>query len=628
MDPLTTSPSRPLPLRLGALLACAAIGAGALAGETSFHAKQTDRGINVELSVRSAAQAASPLREAEPAHFTVTLSDETTGTKLAGVYPNVWMVRHAPIGADESKRCSAAVASLLTGGFGNPAALDLNIYYVVALNTDGSITVVDPHFSYGGTQLLGMLQLDAPGYDWTLASDDNRLFVSVPKSNRVAVIDTVRWKLLARIDAGPNPRRVVSGDGRMVWVATERGVAAISAADAKVVATVGAGRGEHDLALVDNFLIATNHDDASATIVDTRRNATVGTVPTGPAPISIAVSPLSSMAYVASADGTVTVIDPKRQKAIATMHAKAGLTQVRMAPGGRFAFLPNPKEDVVQIVDTASNRVIQTGAIDAGPFDVNFSESLAYVRRLRSETVQMVPLAGIGKEGEAVPVVDFPAGEQPFGKAPSHTAAAGIVGAPGESAVIIANPADKHVYYYKEGMAAPIGHFSNYGHAAQAVLVIDRSMKESRGAYATTAVLPAAGDYDVAVFVNQPRVVSCFRMSVAESPALAAKKLGAPVLIEQLVSDRVIPTGAATRLAFRLKDPATQEPREGLTDASILIMQAGGSWYHRQPLAAAERGVYATEFTPPAAGVYYVYVGCPSIGLKTSNPQYLTIEAR
>ena len=299
-----------------------------------------------------------------------------------------------------------------------------------------------------------------------------------------------------------------------------------------------------------------------------------------------------------------------------------------MAPGGRYAFIPNPAANAVQIVDTASNIVIQAAAIDAGPFDVNFSESLAYVRRLQSEIVQMIPLAGIGGEGAQVPVVDFPAGEQPFGKAPSDTAATGIVIAPGESAVIIANPADKHVYSYREGMAAPIGHFSNYGHAAHAVLVLDRSMTEWRGAYATTAVLPAAGDYDVAVFVNQPRVVSCFRMSVAENPALAAKKLGAPVLIEHLLHGSVIPTGTATHLAFRLRDPATQQPRVDLPNATVLIIQGGGSWFDRQPLPQREAGVYAIDFVPPAAGVHYVYVGCPSIGLKTSNPQFLTIEAR
>jgi len=627
VDPLTIARAQPLPRRLGALIACAALGMAASAAETPFHARQSDRGVNVDLSVSGAVEAR--LREGEPASFRVALTDQTTGAAVPGAYPSVWMLPHKPADVEESKRCSAAVAALLTGGLTSPAALDLNIYYVVALNTDGSITVVDPHFSYGGSQLLGMLQLDGAGYDWALGAHDNRLFVSVPKSNRVAVIDTIRWKLLATIDAGANPRRVIAAeDGRIVWVATERGVSTIDAAAMKVVATVATGRGAHDLALIDNVLIATNRDDGTATLIDTRSHAAVATLPAGAAPISVAVSPLSQMAYVASRDGTIAVIDPKRRKTIATTAAKPGLTQIRMAPDGRHAFIPNPSANVVQIVDTASNAVIQTAAIDGAPFDVSFSDALAYVRRLKSETVQMIPLAGIGTEGAQVPVVDFPAGEQPFGKVPSDTAAAGIVATPGESAVIIANPADKHVYYYKEGMAAPIGHFSNYGHAAHAVLVLDRSMRESRGAYATTAMLPAAGDYDVAVFVNQPRVVSCFRMSVAENPALAARKLGAPVVIEHLLADPVIPAGTATRLAFRLKDPATQRPREGLADATALIIQAGGSWFQRQPLTQRERGVYATDFVPPAAGVYYVYVGCPSIGLKTSNPQFLTIEAR
>lgn len=612
-------------LLLSLLLALSAAGVG-------FHGKQADRGTAVELSVRNTADPAAPPREGEPALFTIGLQDETTGAKLRGVFPNVWMLRHVPIaGMDPSKRCSASVAALLTGGLTNPSALDLNIFYVLALNSDATITVVDPRFSYGGTQLLTMLQLEHPGYDWTLAAGNDRLFVTVPESNRVAVVDTLHWKRLADVDAGPDPRRLVAApDGRTLWIANARGVAAVSAADARVLASIDTGKGEHELALSADArqLIVTNRIDGTASVIDVRRNAVVATVPVGKEPVSIDVSPLSNMAYIASFDGTISVLDPKRRKLIASAQAKPGVTQLRIAPGGRYAFLANPVNDWVQILDTASNRIIQTGNIDGGPFDISFTETLAYVRRLRSETVQMVPLAAIGKEGGQVAVVDFPAGEQPFGKVPRTTAAAGIVSAPGDSAVIIANPADKHVYYYREGMAAPSGHFSNYGHGAQAVMVLDRSLREGKDAYATTGVLPPAGEYDVAVFVNAPRVVSCFTMSVAENPKLAAKKIGAPVVIEPLLDTRVIAARSTTRLAFRLNDPMTKQPRAGLPDAMVLIVRAGDSWFQRQALAPAEGGVYATDFVPPAAGVYYVYVGCPSIGLKTSNPQYLTLEAR
>jgi YVTN family beta-propeller protein len=603
-----------------------------LAISPEFHAKQADRGTAVELSVRNTSDAAAPPREGEPALFTLGLQDETTGAKLRGVYPNVWMLRHAPIeGMDPNKRCSASVAALLTGGLTNPSALDLNIYYVLALNGDGSITVVDPRFGYGGTQLLSMLQLEHPGYDWTLAAGNDRLFVTIPESNRVAVVDSLHWKRLDDLDVGPDPRHVLAApDGRTLWVTNARGVVAISALEAKVLATIPTGKGEHELAFSADGrqLLVTNRADGTASLIDVRRNEVVGSVPAGKEPLSIDVSPLSNMAYVASAEGTITVIDPKRRKAIATAKAKPGVTQIRVAPGGRYAFLANPAADFVQILDTASNRIIQSGNIDGGPFDIAFTETLAYVRRLRSETVQMIPLAAIGKEGAQVAVVDFPAGEQPFGKVARSTAAAGIVSAPGENAVIIANPADKQVYYYKEGMAAPIGHFSNYGHGAQAVLVLDRSIREGKDAYSATGILPAAGEYDVAVFINAPRVVSCFTLSVAENPKLAAKKLGAPVMIEPLLDTRVIPVRSTTRLTFRLNDAMTKQPREGLSDAMVLIVRAGDSWFHRQALAPAPGGVYATDFVPPAEGVYYVYVGCPSIGLKTSNPQYLTLEAR
>lgn len=603
----------------------------ALAAEGGFRATQRDRGTVVELSVASSGDAAAPLREGQAAEFTLSLREETTGRPLTNVYPNVWMLPYRPAGADEPKRCSAAVAALLTGGLNSPAALDLNVYYVLTLNTDGSINVVDPHFNFGGTQLLSMIQLEKPGWDWALALRGDRLFVTMPAMDRVAVIDTVRWKVERLVDAGPAPRRVVAApDGQHVWVASDRGVAAIRAADATVVATIPAGRGERDLAISDDgrFLVATSRADGTATLIDARGLTPLGTIAVGDEPLSVAFSPLGGMAYVATAGGRISVIDPKRKKEIAAIEAKAGLTQIRVAPGGRFAFVPNPGEDLVQIIDTAANRIIQAATITEGPFDISFTATLAYVRRLRSEAVDMIPLADLGREGAPVAVVDFPAGEYPFGKVPIATAAAGIVPAPDENAVLVANPADPHIYYYKEGMAAPIGHFSNYKRYPQAVLVLDRSLKPSRDGYGTTGMLPRAGEYEVAVYVRAPRTVSCFRVAIAADPALAAKRRGLPVTIEHLTAERVVPAGGASRLAFRLRDVTTSEPRAALEDAMVLVVRAGSTWFTRQLLTASGEGRYETDFTPPEPGVYYVYVGAPSIGLKTSNPHYLILEAR
>ena len=73
--------------------------------------------------------------------------------------------------------------------------------------------------------------------------------------------------------------------------------------------------------------------------------------------------------------------------------------------------------------------------------------------------------------------------------------------------VTVANPEDEVIYFYKEGMAAPMGHFRNDGKQPRAVLVVDRSLREVRpGVYETLARMSRAGNYDLALFVASPRV--------------------------------------------------------------------------------------------------------------------------
>src|SRR3954454_20938179 len=101
----------------------------------------------------------------------------------------------------------------------------------------------------------------------------------------------------------------------------------------------------------------------------------------------------------------------------------------------------------------------------------------------------MIPLKSVGEAGKAwaVPtarkrlrVVDCPGDRHPPARLPRPTPAAGIVQAPGENAVLVANPEDQIIYYYKEGMAAPLGHFQNYGKQPLAALVVNRSLRETR----------------------------------------------------------------------------------------------------------------------------------------------------
>lgn len=620
--PVLIGSSSPCPVIRFLALAAVALAAPLFGAEKPL--RVVDSGISVDLKIDST------LREGDPARLHVKLSTEGNGAPLGGIYPAAWFAPASGEPLDRS-RCTARVAAFAGGNMLTRPVLSLNNYYVVALNGDGSVTVVDPYFGFGGTKLLGMLQLAGPGWDWTLASNDDRLLVTVPSANQVAVIDTTQWKQIRTLDVGAEPRRIAAQpDGHYLWITNAAGVVALRSADLTIAATLATGKDPHDVLVTpDNrTAIVTNGGDGTATLIDVATLKIVAEGPAGAKPVAVAWSSLSQLAYVASEDGVITAIDPRKRAAAARMTTEPGLERIRFAPGGRYGFTLNPSRDLMHIFDVSSNRVIQTGELEGGPFEVIFTDTLAYVRRRESELVLMVPLANIGDPGKRIAVADFPGGQETFGRKPRTTVADGIVAAPGASAVLIANPADEHVYFYKEGMAAPSGHFKNYGHDPQAVLVLDRSLREkSPGTYTANTTLPAAGTYDVALFVDAPRVVACFRVSVAENPALAAKTRRTPLAVEHFTS-KTIAAGQPSRVEVKLTDAKTQAPAATLADAGVLIMQAGGTWSERQPLAAAGDGRYTATFTAPSEGVYYVYVEVPSLGLRASNPQFMVLQAK
>jgi hypothetical protein len=140
----------------------------------------------------------------------------------------------------------------------------------------------------------------------------------------------------------------------------------------------------------------------------------------------------------------------------------------------------------------------------------------------------MLPFPEIGREGQAVAVADFPAGDHGFGARLSLANA--LVATPGEPAVVVGNPGDHAVYYYMEGMAAPMGNFSTGSRTPRAVLTLDRSLRErAPGVYETTGTLPVGGAYDLVFFLDSPRLAHCFDVTLtARAPASLASGASTP----------------------------------------------------------------------------------------------------
>src|SRR6185436_13886271 len=121
------------------------------------------------------------------------------------------------------------------------------------------------------------------------------------------------------------------------------------------------------------------------------------------------------------------------------------------------------------------------------PDQIVFTTDLAYVRARGNEFVSLISLASIGNQEIEVSVNRFPAGQRAPQASPVTSVANAMIVAPDGGAVLVANPADKMIYYYMEGMAAPMGTFQNYRREPRALLTWSRSLREtSPGTYTTT----------------------------------------------------------------------------------------------------------------------------------------------
>ncbi|NPC78157.1 YncE family protein, partial [Pyxidicoccus fallax] len=600
---------------------------------TASSLRAVHAGVAVELTVEPVepSRRGQPPLAGEEVSFRVKVTDAATGAPYPRVYPAAWVDARRPGERTDGKACPEKVSSFLSGGLLGAGAQDLNLYQVLVLNKDATLSVVDPRFGFGGSRLLGLVSLRSPGADWVLTGDDSKLFVSMPDSDRVAVVDPVTHRVSSELELAPRPSRLaLQPDEGYLWVlgegtADEPSVTVVSVASLSVVARLRMGAGAHQIAFSDDsrFAFITNREPGTVSVVDVRTLKVVKELSTGRAPGSVAFSRGARAAYVAHADGTIAVVDAERPQVLARITAEEGLGQLAFEKTGRYGFVLNPERDTVQIIDSATNRIIQSGRLERGPDEISFTEGLAYVRHRGHETVLMIPLDQVGTEGRPIAVVDFPGGQLAPGAA---ALAPAIVPAPGAAAVLVANAADKVIYYYKEGMAAPMGSFSAYDREPRAVRVLDRSLRErSAGVYETTARLRGPGVHDVAVLIDSPRVIHCFPLHVADNPALA-KEEREGVAVEPLLPDTV-QAGQTARLRFRLKDKATQAPRAEVGEVTVLAYQAAGNWHTRKVARPEADGTYGVDLVPPRPGVYFLALEAPSLGMKLDAAQDLTLIA-
>ncbi len=595
--------------------------------------KLVREGIAIEFTVDPSIKNATKVRAGEDTNIEFKVTDTTTGNPVKGLNLSAWLSLREGEKAPDAAQCHEKIQSYLAGSMRARPDVDLNSYYILALNKSADISVIDPLLGFGGSKLLTLVMMKSPGEDWVLSLDREKLFVTLPLINQVAVIDTPSWKVMTYIDTGVKPSSItLQPDQKYLWIGNDGdkgaagGLTVIDTGTLKVAGQIPTGAGRHDIVVTsDNrFAFVSNRESGTVSIVDVRKLEKVTDVKVGPDLVSLALSELSKAIYaVSETDGSIAVID-QQGRVLTRMKAKPGSRTVRFAPGGRYGFVINGKESTVSIFDAATNHMLHEVKVGKAPDQIVFSDTFAFVRSLETESVAMIRLSTIGTE---VDITDFPGGQGIPATASSPIRANSIVLAPEGNAVVLANPADKVLYYYTEGMAAPMGNFQNYRREPLAVLIVDRSLRETNpGVYSTTVKLPASGYYDVAFLTDAPRIAYCFEAAADPNPRLKEERPVA-LRLEPPVKEMNLPVGQNFPLRFKLIETSTNKVKDDLKDVRVLTFLAPGTWQRRDLAKSVGHGIYEINLNVPEAGVYMVFVESDSMGVRYKDLPHLTLEA-
>lgn len=592
-------------------------------------------------------------RAGQDTRVRLRLNDAESGEPVTDQVPAAWIDRLDAEHVRSQQQCKRRIEQYLPKKMKTRPVIDLNSYVVLGLTRGNVITVQDPFFGFGNTQMITTVRLPGQGTDWTTGPEERVLYVTIPKRNLVAVVSTDTWDVVEEIPVETRPERLVRQPGaERLWVSTAEGVTVVDMVTRQVVGTVETGPGSREIAFRPDGRRAfvANPEAGTVSVVEADRLAVVETLEPGRRPTDLAWSPLSGELYVVDeADGTIHAYEGEGLGLTARMTGTPGLWHIEFDPSGRWGFVLNRNTDEVHVLD-ASNDRIRYGLLSEGvPDEVAFTENFAYIRSQESSQVMMIGLQSLepgrapgafardfssgGEEvdtGEAgVAAVHFPAGDAPPERDGMLPVADPIDQAPHKrDAVYVPNPSEKSIYFnhYMEGMPTPAGNLKTYEFEPIAAMTVGRKLDEVEpGVYEAVVQIPSAGGYEFNFVLEKPRVVDCLPMEVEKGPDGAVDREVSLDL--QAASDRKVVAGRADRVRFRLEEYGTGDVRGDLEDLRARVMSPAG-WLETFPARPVEgEDSYEVELQVPDPGVYYLTVSVPGLGKGFSDQHPLTLDA-
>jgi len=536
-----------------------------------------------------------------------------------------WLDRETDALSGAVPICAQRIGRYLSGNLVDRPLLDLTGYFVLTMDAESSVSILDPSVSFSGrSSLYGAMKLDGKGSDWVKTSDDMRLFIALPAEKKLAIADLQTLTIRDHLSLPGQPTRVVlQPDERLLWVGLtgtepqENAVEIIDTLHDKSVARLPLPGGYHEIVFSGDgrYAFISNRQSRSLTLVDAATLKIVREIDLGFEPISLMFFDGSALLWVVDAKaGKIHRFDVKGHPVDHWM-LEPGLGPIKLTPDARYALVVNPSQHLIHVVDVATAKEKHRITLSGQPYDILFSAQYAYIRTLHNEQIGLLSLSSLDAEQPILKLV--PAGAGGLAAMQNLPRASSMALTLDRSGAFFTTPSERTVYHYMEGMNSPSSGLKTYGHTPLAAMVVQRGLREiSPGRYSAVIRLPASKRMVVALASEAPVLRECLGLAVdmavgsKQESAMSVQWLNdsvqtirgnAPADFRVRIKDqreekqipvrhmqlRIVPTqgGAAAVWAMRA-DP--DKPGEWVARGQLL--QKGGYYVHieaDQPLASS-----------------------------------------
>jgi YVTN family beta-propeller protein len=216
-------------------------------------------------------------------------------------------------------------------------------------------------------------------------------------------------------------------------------VSVIDRATNTVVATIPVGPGPYGVAVTPDgaYAYVANYGSNNLSVIATATNTVVATVPVGAQPWGVTITPDGAFAYATNAtNNTVSVVATATHTVVATVPVGVYPAGIAVTPDGAFVYVANYYSNTVSVIATATNAVVTTVPVGPGPTMLAITPNGAFAYVALSSSVSCICVSVIATATNTV-VANIPQSWSPYGVAITPDGAFAYVANGGSNATLV-----------------------------------------------------------------------------------------------------------------------------------------------------------------------------------------------